>query len=143
MQVLADVSRSSLVPLMHVLATNISSFHPIITRDLCNDHRSMVITESFYQFRTFQCLLGNDTDALTYALFEVTDYLPDMVTVPFSTFGLPTLPEDLAPRHPSKKNEFTYKTLAMKYIPPFQPSTKNAETFLARFLVLFCLVSPL
>lgn len=95
--VLADAFRSRFVPLKHVFVTILANFKQSSSWDLWNDHRRNFITDSCKCFTRWQDLLGSDPDALAYAHLEVKNYLSDMVTAPFSTFGLPEAREEIAP----------------------------------------------
>lgn len=89
--------RSSFVSLTHSYATILASCTPSSPLDLHKNHHDMFITNICNRFRRHSQLHGGVSDALVCEPLKVRDHPSDMVTAPFSTFGLPTSREDLAP----------------------------------------------
>lgn len=60
---------------------------PCRSRYVWNDHQSMLIADIPKHFRVCLEFPMKDSDLLAQVLLEVRNYLSDMVTAPFSTFG--------------------------------------------------------
>lgn len=95
-RVLSDVFRSIFVPLMHLIATNLTRCEPSSPPDLWKNHHGILITYIWNNVKRHQNLLRNDSDALIYALLGDMNSPSDMVTPPLSCLGTPAVRKDLS-----------------------------------------------
>lgn len=96
-QMPSDAFRSRFSPHTHVFDTILSKCDPSSPRELWNEYHYVFITDISNLFRRNGELLRGDSDTLENGLLEVRDYLSDMFTAPFSTFGLSTSREYFDP----------------------------------------------